>query len=57
MAKIKEVGADIVAMSSLMSTTAPRMKDVVVALKEEGIRDGVKILVGVPPQTKHLRSR
>ena len=47
--KAKEVGADVVAMSTLMSTTMPGMGKVVDMLKESGIRDNVKVIIGGAP--------
>ncbi len=44
--KAKEVSADIIAVSALMSTTTPGQKKVVEAAKEEGIYSKVKIMVG-----------
>jgi methanogenic corrinoid protein MtbC1 len=43
---INEYKADILAMSALMTTTAPEQRKVIEALKKEGIRDTVKIMVG-----------
>lgn len=43
---VKEQKADIVAMSALMTTTASEQKKVIDILKEEGLRDKVKIMVG-----------
>jgi len=43
---IKKYNANILAMSSLMTTTAPEQRKVIETLKEEGIRDKVKIMVG-----------
>jgi len=43
---IKKYGANILAMSSLMTTTAPEQRKVIETLKEEGLRDKVKIMVG-----------
>jgi methanogenic corrinoid protein MtbC1 len=45
-AGINEYKADILAMSALMSTTAPEQRKVIEALKKEGIRDTVKVMVG-----------
>lgn len=44
--KAKSEKADIVAMGSYMSTTLPQMSTVINALKEAGLRDQVKIMVG-----------
>jgi len=43
---ITENKADIVAMSALMTTTAPEQRKVIETLKKEGLRDNVKIMVG-----------
>jgi 5-methyltetrahydrofolate--homocysteine methyltransferase len=43
---IKKYDPDILAMSSLMTTTASELRKVILALKEAGIRDKVKIMVG-----------
>ena len=41
--------ADIVAMSALLTTTMPRMKNTVDALREAGLGDRVKIIAGGAP--------
>lgn len=43
---VKEHKANIVAMSALLTTTAQEQKNVIEALKAEGLRDSVKIMVG-----------
>lgn len=50
--KVKEVDADFVAMSALLTTTMPNMKATIEALKEAGLRDRVKVLVGGAPLTQ-----
>jgi methylmalonyl-CoA mutase cobalamin-binding domain/chain len=50
--KAKEVSADIIAVSSLMTTTMPFMKDLIEALEAAGIRDRYKVLVGGGPVTE-----
>ncbi len=47
--KAKEAKADIIAVSSLMTTTMPFMKDIIEALEAAGIRDQYKVLVGGGP--------
>jgi trimethylamine corrinoid protein len=47
--KAKEANADIIAVSSLMTTTMPFMKDIIEALEAAGIRDQYKVLVGGGP--------
>jgi len=43
---IKQHNPSILAMSSLMTTTAPEQSKVISMLKQEGLRDKVKIIVG-----------
>ena len=45
----REFEADIVGMSALLTTTMPRMKETITALKEAGIRDRVKVMIGGAP--------
>ncbi len=46
---VKNTGAQIVAMSALLTTTMPNMKATIDALKEAGLRDQVKVMVGGAP--------
>ena len=48
---IKQYKPDIIAMSALLSTTREYMREVVNAVKQAGLRDQVKILVGGRPVT------
>lgn len=43
---VKEHQPDILAMSALLTTTAPEGKKVIDALKEAGMRDKVKVMIG-----------
>jgi len=43
---IREHHADILAMSALLTTTAPEMKRVLAELERTGLRTGVKVMVG-----------
>jgi 5-methyltetrahydrofolate--homocysteine methyltransferase len=45
-------GAQIVAMSALLTTTMPNMKNTIQALKEAGVRDKVKVMIGGAPVTQ-----
>ena len=45
-------GAQIVAMSALLTTTMPNMKNTIQALKESGVRDQVKVMIGGAPVTQ-----
>ena len=49
---IKQKNANIVAMSALLTTTMPAMKTTIEALRQAGVRDQVKILVGGAPLTQ-----
>ena len=49
---VRDKGANIVAMSALLTTTMPAMKTTVDALKQAGVREQVKILVGGAPITQ-----
>ncbi len=45
----KEENADLICMSTLMTTTMGGMKTVIKRLKEEGLRDKVKVMIGGGP--------
>jgi len=49
---IKEVKPNVLAMSALLTTTMLEMKNVIEVLKEEGIREDIKIIVGGAPVTE-----
>ncbi|KJR49340.1 5-methyltetrahydrofolate--homocysteine methyltransferase [Desulfosporosinus sp. I2] len=46
---VKEHKPQVIGMSALLTTTMLSMKDTIEALKEEGLRDSVKIIVGGAP--------
>lgn len=46
---IKEQKPDVLAMSALLTTTMLHMKDTIELMKEEGIRDQVKVIIGGAP--------
>jgi dimethylamine corrinoid protein len=50
--KAKEVKADMIALSSLLTTTMPYLKEVVGDLKAMGVREQFKVMVGGGPVTK-----
>jgi methylmalonyl-CoA mutase cobalamin-binding domain/chain len=50
--KAREVGANIVALSALLTTTMVRQRDVIEALEDTGLRDKVKVMVGGAPVTQ-----
>ena len=47
--KAIEVGASLICMSTLMTTTMDGMRIVIEKLKEKGIKDNVKVMVGGSP--------
>jgi len=49
---ISERNANIIAMSALLTTTMPAMKTTIEALKQAGVRDKVKVLIGGAPITQ-----
>lgn len=50
--KAREVEADIVGVSALLTTTMVKQRDVVEALEEAGLRSRVKVMVGGAPVTQ-----
>jgi corrinoid protein of di/trimethylamine methyltransferase len=50
--KAKETNADIIAVSSLMTTTMPFMKDLIEALEASGLRDKYAVMIGGGPVTE-----
>ena len=55
--KVKETGATIVALSTLLSMTVPQIQVVHEALKAAGLRDKVKLVVGGAPLNMELAKR
>jgi len=55
--KAKEIGADVVGSSTLLTTTMPKQKELEEALKEAGIRQDVKTIVGGAPVTQRWADR
>ena len=51
---VKEHDVECVAMSALLTTTMPGMKETIEAFKAAGLRDQVKIMVGGAPVTKNF---
>ena len=48
-ARVIELQPDVVGLSALLTTTMPEMEKVINALKDQGIRDGVKVMIGGAP--------
>jgi len=49
---VRDEGAEIVALSSLVTTTMPSMGEVIEALVEADLRDRVKVMIGGAPITQ-----
>jgi len=51
-AAVKEHRPDLVGLSALLTTTMPNMQVTIEALKEAGVRDRVKVMIGGAPVTE-----
>jgi corrinoid protein of di/trimethylamine methyltransferase len=51
-AKCKETDADLLLLSALLTTTMPNQQKTIEALKEAGLRDRVKVMIGGAPTTR-----
>jgi 5-methyltetrahydrofolate--homocysteine methyltransferase len=51
-AAIKDHQPDLIGCSALLTTTMPRMKDILLALQAVGLRDMVKVMIGGAPVTE-----
>ena len=49
--KVQEIEPDILAMSALLSTTMPSMRETIEKLKKAGIKDNVRVMIGGAPVT------
>jgi 5-methyltetrahydrofolate--homocysteine methyltransferase len=52
-AAVSGQGAQMIAISALLTTTMPGMKDTVEALAEAGLRDSAKVIIGGAPVTQN----
>jgi 5-methyltetrahydrofolate--homocysteine methyltransferase len=48
---VNKQSPDLIAMSALLTTTMPNMKTTIEALKQSGLRDKVKVMIGGAPVT------
>jgi len=53
LASVSNDGAQVIAMSALLTTTMPGMKDTVEALAEAGLRGKAKVMIGGAPVTQN----
>jgi 5-methyltetrahydrofolate--homocysteine methyltransferase len=49
---VKEQAPDLVGFSALLTTTMPRMKDILLAIRAAGLRDKIKVMIGGAPVTE-----
>jgi 5-methyltetrahydrofolate--homocysteine methyltransferase len=54
---LNDSGAQVICLSSLMSTTMGAFKDTIESLKNAGLRDKVKVMIGGPLVTQDLAGR
>jgi 5-methyltetrahydrofolate--homocysteine methyltransferase len=54
--KVQEVKPDILAMSALLSTTMPGMRETIETLRKAGIKDKVMVMIGGAPVTANFAS-
>ena len=55
--KAKEINAELICMSTLMTTTMDGMASVIEMLKEEGIRNSFKVMIGGGPISQGFARR
>ncbi len=55
--RIREEKPDVLGMSALLTSTISYMEDVILQLKEEKLRDGIKIIVGGKSVTEEFADR
>ena len=51
---VENDGASIVAMSALLTTTMPGMKNTIAALEQAGLRKSIRVMVGGAPVTQNF---
>jgi corrinoid protein of di/trimethylamine methyltransferase len=50
--KVREIKPDLLLLSALLTTTMPNQQKTIEALKEAGLREGVKVMIGGAPTTR-----
>jgi methanogenic corrinoid protein MtbC1 len=50
--KVKAESPDLLLLSALLTTTMPNQAKTIEALKDAGLRDGVKVMIGGAPTTR-----
>ena len=51
-AQVREKQPDLLLLSALLTTTMPNQQKTIQALKDAGLRDGVKVMIGGAPTTR-----
>ena len=51
-AKTREIKPDLLLLSALLTTTMPNQQKTIEALKEAGLREGLKVMIGGAPTTR-----
>lgn len=54
---VREYNPDIVGMSALLTTTVAEMENAIKALKEAGLRDRVRVIIGGAPVTREFAEK
>jgi len=49
---VRDQGVNIIALSALLTTTMPAMRDTIQALQAAGLREQVKVMIGGAPITQ-----
>lgn len=55
--KAKEINADIIALSTLMTTTMEGMEEVMHLLKRDNLQDKIKVMIGGGPISKGFANK
>ncbi|HOU27974.1 MAG TPA: cobalamin-dependent protein, partial [Thermoleophilia bacterium] len=50
--KVREMQPDLLLLSALLTTTMPNQQKTIAALKDAGLRDAVKVMIGGAPTTR-----
>jgi 5-methyltetrahydrofolate--homocysteine methyltransferase len=54
---VREHNPEVIGMSALLTTTMPSMAATIEALKEAGLREGVKVMIGGAPITQDFADK
>ena len=54
LAAARQNDVDVIGLSALLTTTMPHMQEVILALKESGLRERIKVIIGGAPVTQEF---